>query len=104
MTKYEIADRLARERVVERLVCNIARTRLSSDLADLCQMVYLVILEYDEDKIVDLWENDQITFFLVRVILNQFHSVKSPYHALFRRWQTRLTPIDDKDFSDEDGQ
>lgn len=103
MNKYEIADRLARERVVERLVCNIARTRLSSDLADLCQMVYLIILEYDEEKIVDLWENGEMNFFLARVILNQFHSVKSPYHALFRRWQTRLTSIQPLDFIDEDG-
>lgn len=103
MNKYEIAERLARERVVERLVCNIARTRLSSDLADLCQMVYLIILEYDEEKIVDLWENGEMNFFLARVILNQFHSVKSPYHALFRRWQTRLTSIQPLDFIDEDG-
>ena len=103
MNKYEIAERLARERVVERLVCNIARTRLSSDLADLCQMVYLIILEYDEEKIVDLWENGEMNFFLARVILNQFHSVKSPYHALFRRWQTRLTSIQPVDFIDDNG-
>lgn len=103
MNKYEIADKLARERVVERLVCNIARTRLSSDLADLCQMVYLIILEYDEEKIVDLWENGEMNFFLARVILNQFHSVKSPYHALFRRWQTRLTSIQPFDFIDDNG-
>ena len=103
MTKYEIADRLARERVVEQLVCNIARTRLSSELADLCQMVYLILLEYDEDKIVDLWEHGEIKFFLARIILNQFHSVKSPYHALFRRWQTRWTGMDGHDIED-DGQ
>lgn len=101
MTKMEIGAALARDRVVEQMVCNIAHTRLSQNLKDLCQMVYLILLEYDEDKIVDLWESGQIRFFLARVIVNQLRSPRSPYHAVIRRFSSRTDDITDKDFADE---
>ena len=78
---------------MEALVENIAHHSLTADLKDLCQMVYLVLLEYDEDKLQDLWENGQINFFLARVILNQYRSVTSPFHAMFRKFQERSVSI-----------
>lgn len=90
----EIAGTLAREKVVEQLVCNIAHSsRLSPALKDLCQIVYLTLCEYDEDKIVDLWEAGQIRFFLVRVITTQLRSPRSPYHAQVRRFSARSEDI-----------
>lgn len=41
------------------------------DLDDLAQIIYLILLEYDEEKIVDLWENEQLNFFIVRIAKNQ---------------------------------
>lgn len=93
MTKYEIIDGLARERRVEQLVENIAHQALDQLLKDLCQMVYLVLLEYDEDKIIDLWENGEINFFIVRIIINQYRSTNSPFHKLFRKYQLRSFSI-----------
>ena len=71
------------------MVENIAHHALTADLKDLCQMVYLILLEYDEGKLQDLWENDQINFFLARIIINQYRSSNSPFHYLFRRFQER---------------
>ena len=88
-TKVHIIETLARERRVEALVENIAHHTLTADLKDLCQMVYLVLLEYDETKLLDLWENNQINFFLARVIVNQYRSSNSPFHYIFRRFQER---------------
>ena len=60
MTSREtIVETLARERRVEQMVVNIAHQTLTPDLEDLCQMVYLILLEYDEAKLQDLWENDR---------------------------------------------
>lgn len=93
-TPAEIAAILARERRVEAMVQNIAHARtLSQDLKDLCQMVYLIILTYDPEKIVDLWENDQIDFFLVRIIKTQLTSPRSPYNAQITRFRSRSKPI-----------
>ncbi|MGN0191081.1 MAG: hypothetical protein ACI39U_05440 [Candidatus Cryptobacteroides sp.] len=88
--KWEIVRQLARERVVETMVMNIARQKLTPDLKDLSQMVYEILLDYDEDKIQDLWEHRQIRFFIARIIINQFRSSNSPFHTLYRKYQRML--------------
>ena len=87
--KMTIIETLANQRRVEALVENIAHHALTADLKDLCQMVYLILLEYDETKLLDLWENDQINFFLARIIINQYRSSNSPFHTIFRKMQER---------------
>ena len=88
-SKAHIIETLAQEKRVEALVENIAHHSLTADLKDLCQMVYMILLEYDEVKLQDLWENDQMNFFLARIILNQYRSSNSPFHYLFRKFQER---------------
>lgn len=68
------------------MVENIAKSPLTPDLKDLSQMVYLALLEYDEAKIVDLWEHGQINFFIARIIINQYRSSNSPFYKLFRKF------------------
>lgn len=94
MTPVEIAAILAKERRVETMVQNIAHARtLTADLRDLCQMVYLLLMTYDPDKIVDLWENEQINFFLARVIRTNLTSPRSPYNAQITRFRQRSNPL-----------
>lgn len=93
--KKTIIETLAKDRRVEALVENIAHHSLTADLKDLCQMVYLILLEYDESKLQDLWENEQINFFIARIILNQYRSSNSPFHAIFRKYQKRSLSIGD---------
>lgn len=93
--KKTIIETLAKDRRVEALVENIAHHSLTADLKDLCQMVYLILLEYDESRLQDLWENDQINFFIARIILNQYRSSNSPFHAIFRKYQERSLSIGD---------
>ena len=90
----EIIDQLAREKRVETMLANIAKKPVSGTLEDLCQMVYLILLEYDEGKIVDLWENGQINFFLARILLNQYRSTNSPFYKLFRKYESKATDIE----------
>lgn len=91
----EIVERIAVERRVETILRNIAKTPITGDLQDLCQMVYVILLEFDEDKIVELWERDEINFFIARVLMNQFQSVRSPFFRVYRKRQRRQVPIED---------
>ena len=90
MDKANIINQIAQERMVESMVQNIAHQALNDDLSDLCQMVYLILLEYDDDKLQDLWENNQIRFFLARIIVNQYRSSNSPFHILYRKFRTMI--------------
>ena len=101
-SKRDIAEILATEGRVEAMVCNIARSPMTDDLRDLCQIVYLAVLEYDEDKIVDLWDNGQINFFLARVIINQFRSTRSQWYKDVRKLRDRSDDIS-KLLTDEAG-
>lgn len=102
MTRTEIVDKLARERTVEKMVAGIAHQDLTYDLRDLCQMVYLVLLEYDEAKILDLYEHDELRFFLARVIITQLRSSYSPYYMTIRRFGERSDEIGTMDWTEDE--
>lgn len=93
MTRAQIVEKIAREGLVEALVKNIAHSPLTDDLKDLVQMIYLILLEYDEAKIIDLWEHKQMRFFIVRIILNQTRSSHSQWHDTFRKMRLRSVSL-----------
>lgn len=86
MKRAEIIEEIANTRYVERLVKNICHSS-APELDDLSQMIYEILLTYDEAKIIDLYENRQLGFFIVRVIKNQYFSNSSPFYQELRRFQ-----------------
>ncbi len=102
MTRQEIVAKLAQEGIVEQMCANIAHVReLTPDLKDLAQTIYLVLLEYDEEKIVDLWESNAIGFFIARIAANQYNSKTSPFYKLFRRFRDKCDILNPQ-LNDED--
>lgn len=96
MNAREIVEALGRERRVERMIQNITRSHtLTPDLQDLAQIVYLALLEYDEDKVVDLWETDSLNFFLARIIMNQWRSSHSPFRDSITKFRSLSEEIRD---------
>ena len=93
MTRAQIVERIAREGLVEALIQNIAHSPLTDDLKDLAQMIYLILLEYDEAKIIDLWEHKQMQFFIVRIILNQTRTKHSPWYDTFVKPRLRAVSL-----------
>lgn len=94
MTKREIIDELSKERKVEELVRNIVgKNNKRPEIDDLVQMIYLILLEYDDKKIVEMYEKKQLIFFITRIILNQFNSSNSPFHYIYRKWSKDNTDI-----------
>ena len=90
----EMVAKMARERRVETMVENIAKKPLDADLKDLAQMVYVILLEYDENKLLDLWDHGQMNFFVARIIINQYRSGNSPFHKLFRKYGRKAEDIE----------
>ena len=87
--RREIAEALAKEGRVERIILSVTHSRaMNADLQDLAQIVYLAILEYDEDKIKDLWESNAMDFFIVRLVMNQYRSSHSPFRDAITRFRS----------------
>ena len=86
----KVVAKLAKEKVVETICSRIAGvTELQPSLQDLSQDVYLTLLKYDAEKIVDLAQTDAIRFFIARIILNQYRTDNSKYERTFRKFYKR---------------
>ena len=94
MTRNEIIEIIAKERLVEQIVSNIAKS--SDDLLnDLVQEIYLDLLSKSEEKIVNLYETNQIRFFVVRMVTNNLFSKNSPFYQTFKKNTNATINIDD---------
>ena len=83
---------IAKERLVEQIVSNIAKS--SDDLLnDLVQEIYLDLLQKDEDKIINLYETNQMRYFITRMIINNLHSTNSPYWCKYKRFTQNMNEI-----------
>ena len=87
---------IAKERMVEQICSNIAKSADCDDtLKDLSQEIYLDLLSKDEEKIVNLYETNQIRFFVVRMVTNNLFSKNSPFYQTFRKNTNTTVNIDE---------
>lgn len=90
MTKREIIDELARGRTVERLARSLTRRPVEGDIKDLCQIVYLYLLEYDDEKLARLHADRELEFLIIRILLNQYRSKTSRFFRECRQFSRRV--------------
>ena len=85
MTKYEVVDIIAKEHLVERIVNKLlSSSKNPFDCPeDLIQDIYLLLLQKDDDLIVNLYNKDEIGFYLLRIAKNQLLSKNSPYYTKY---------------------
>lgn len=101
-SRDEIVTKIARERVVEKMCVNIAKHKFDHDLQDLSQMVYEVLLTYDEERVVKMYQAKQLPFFIARVIMNQYKSDRSDFHIQIRKHSRNTLSLLDCDIDKAD--
>lgn len=57
-----------------------------NDFEDLKQELSIILLEYDEEKIITMYEKKQLKFFLVKVIQFQYFSATSPFYKKYKKY------------------
>lgn len=93
MTRREIIEEIASRQYVEQIVHNICKTS-EPELFDLAQMIYEILLTYEEAKIIDLYEHGQLGFFVVRIAKNQYFSRNSPFYREYRKFNRGGVTLD----------
>lgn len=85
MTKYEVVDIIAKDHLVERIVTKLlSSSKNPFDCSeDLIQDIYLLLLEKDDNLIVNLYNKDEIGFYLLKIARNQLLSKNSPYYTKY---------------------
>ena len=90
MTKMQVIDKIARERLVETIVCNVAHSPLTDDLKDLSQYIYVRLLDYSDEEIAAV---RNFNHFISRIVINQLHGDHSHYAMNYRRPAERRAPL-----------
>lgn len=95
MDRNGIVETLGRQRRVENFVQIYARSIPAADQEDLAQIVYLAMLKMPEDKLRDLWEHNEIDFYIRRVIRTQLFGNRTDFDRDCRRFARNSVSIDD---------
>lgn len=77
-------NKIANERLVEEICKNLGVSPKYMD--DLVQEIYLILLEYNQEKLQSIYDKGQFNFFLTRIIKNQYFSNTSPFFKKYRKY------------------
>ena len=90
MAKIEVVDIISREHLVERIVNKLlSSSKNPFDCPeDLIQDIYLLLLQKDDNLIVNLYNKEEIGFYLLKIARNQLLSKNSPYYTKYIRFQS----------------
>ena len=96
MTKYEVVDIISREHLVERIVNKLlSSSKNPFDCPeDLIQDVYLLLLQKDNNLIVNLYNNGEIGFYLLKIARNQLLSKNSPYYTKYIKFRANSDELE----------
>ena len=56
------------------------------DADDLEQEIYMILLEYNKNKIIELYNNNQLKYFIVGIIQRQYNSKTSPFYKKYKKY------------------
>lgn len=96
MTKYDVVEKLYKDGTVDRIIYKLlSSSKNPFDCPeDLIQDIYLLLLQKDDDLIVNLYNKDEIGFYLLKIARNQLLSKNSPYYTKyikFRAYSDEIT-------------
>lgn len=75
---------IAEEKLIEQLIDKYNVKTIYKD--DLAQEIYLIILTKDESKLKEMYDNNQLNFYLARIISNQYFSKTSMFYKDYKKY------------------
>lgn len=81
--KYDIIEELALNKTIEDIISNIANNPNDDTLKDLAQMLYEDLLNKPSEKIIKLYNSNQLKYFITRMVLNSINSKTSRFYYAF---------------------
>lgn len=95
MTKCDVVEKLYKDGTVDRIIYKLlSSSKNPFDCPeDLIQDIYLLLLQKDDDLIVNLYNKDEIGFYLLKIARNQLLSKNSPYYQKYIRFKSQSDDI-----------
>lgn len=92
LKKDEVIKYLINKKLVERLGAHY-QSYLEDLKEDFQQELWLIILELPEDKLIRLYENKQLDFYLLSIARNQITNSNSKFNRKYRD-RMEIIPLD----------
>ena len=83
---------LAKQRVIEQLVQSLTQSPYKDDL---CQDLYIDLLNKDENLIIGMYYRGELLYFIRRMVSNNINSTTSPFYQKYERYRNRSTDLND---------
>ena len=92
LNKNEIIALLAKQRVIEQLVQSLTQSPYKDDL---CQDLYIDLLNKAEDLITGMYYRGELLYFIRRMVSNNINSTTSPFYQKYERFRSLSTDLND---------
>lgn len=77
-------------------IYNICKKYYSgSNLDDISQDITIMIMEQDKDKIISLYENNELDYYIMKIAKNQIISASSYIYRKYRKYDNNKVNIGD---------
>ena len=93
-TNHDIVRELAERKLVETIIEKVTKKPVNlnnSNLEDLTEDVYLSLLQDRKLPIAD--QNNQVNFYIARIIMNNIASKTSPFYRIYLKYQNLSEPL-----------
>lgn len=81
MNKYQILEKIAKERLVE----NIVKRKTEEHVNDLSQDIYEILLTKPASLIEQMYERGELNYYIARIAHNNIFSVTSGYYRMYKK-------------------
>ena len=97
MTNREIVDIYLKNGLIRQCIeCQFAKAKADKEWeSDFFQDLVIILLEYENEKLLDAHINNHMNALVSRIIINQLWSNTSPYYKTYKRFFDRSDDIND---------
>lgn len=95
-----IVEELAREQFIEKLAKKFASPKKEAWLSDLCQDMYIELLNKPPQLVIDLYVNEEIEYYIRKMLKNQLFSKTSKYFYIYKQ-KGNVKLLEDMDINEQ---
>lgn len=98
----KIIEEIYTDGMVRDIIDNMGVSGTYAD--DLEQEVYMILLQYKKEKIIEMYNKKQLKFFIVGVIQRQYNSNTSPFYKLYKKYYSIVdaNEINNEEMNEDD--
>lgn len=82
--KYKIVEEIYTNGWLKELCINMGVT--DEDMDDLLQELVIILLQYNTEKLLGIFDRNELKFWVCKIIANQYHSKNSPYFKKYKKY------------------